>query len=159
MKRFISFLLTALIMLLVSRTATAHPGRTDGNGGHTDHSTGDYHYHHGYPAHDHYDMDGDGDLDCPYTFKDNTSNKPQTNTQSNVPNNSEPKNESSSEWESFLQNQYTEKVTPEKEKTISDYVNTAIVFLWDNLLDLALIFFGGLFILAIVVDIVKRIRR
>lgn len=33
--------------------AYAHPGRTDANGGHWDHSSGEYHYHHGYPAHQH----------------------------------------------------------------------------------------------------------
>jgi len=33
--------------------AYAHSGGTDGSGGHYDHSTGDYHYHHGKPAHDH----------------------------------------------------------------------------------------------------------
>lgn len=53
----------------------AHPGRTDGNGGHTDRSTGEYHYHHGYSAHSHYDMDDDGDVDCPYNFDDQTSHK------------------------------------------------------------------------------------
>ena len=72
----------AILSILVTLTATvayttlavnAHPGRTDGNGGHTNHSTGEYHYHHGYSAHDHYDMDGDGDLDCPYDFHDKTS--------------------------------------------------------------------------------------
>lgn len=72
----------AILSILVTLTATvayttlavnAHPGRTDSNGGHTDHSTGEYHYHHGYSAHDHYDMDGDGDLDCPYDFDDKTS--------------------------------------------------------------------------------------
>ena len=50
----------------------AHPGKTDSSGGHTDHSTGEYHYHHGYSAHDHYDMDGDGFSDCPYDFVDKT---------------------------------------------------------------------------------------
>ena len=49
--------------------AQAHPGRTDGKGGHYNRSTGEYHYHHGYSEHDHYDMDGDGDKDCPYTYK------------------------------------------------------------------------------------------
>lgn len=71
----------AIISIIVTLTATvayttlavnAHPGRTDSNGGHTDHSTGDYHYHHGYSAHDHYDMDGDGVVDCPYDFDDKT---------------------------------------------------------------------------------------
>ncbi len=72
----------AIISILVTLTATvayttlavnAHPGRTDGNGGHTNHSTGEYHYHHGYSAHDHYDMDGDGVVDCPYEFDDRTN--------------------------------------------------------------------------------------
>ena len=61
-----------LFSLLVS-TVFAHPGRTDGNGGHTNHSTGEYHYHHGYSPHDHYDMDGDGDIDCPYGFNNKTA--------------------------------------------------------------------------------------
>lgn len=54
------------LCLTLSFTAYAHPGRTDANGGHTDHSTGEYHYHHGYSAHQHSDTDGDGILDCPY---------------------------------------------------------------------------------------------
>ena len=62
------------LMLFLPVTVMAHPGRTDGRGGHTDHSTGEYHYHHGYPAHQHYDMDGDGKADCPYDFKDKTDN-------------------------------------------------------------------------------------
>lgn len=53
-------------------TASAHPGRTDSNGGHTDYSTGKYHYHHGYDAHMHVDLDDDGVLDCPYDFDDQT---------------------------------------------------------------------------------------
>ncbi len=52
----------------LSSIAFAHPGRTDSNGGHYVTATGEYHYHHGYPAHDHYDIDGDGVLDCPYTY-------------------------------------------------------------------------------------------
>lgn len=53
-------------------TASAHSGRTDSKGGHWNRSTGEYHYHHGYSAHQHKDMDGDGKLDCPYEFDDNT---------------------------------------------------------------------------------------
>lgn len=60
---------------LFSTTVYAHSGRTDGNGGHTNHSTGEYHYHHGHSAHQHYDMDDDGDADCPYNFDDNTIHK------------------------------------------------------------------------------------
>ena len=50
--------------------ASAHPGRTDSRGGHHDYGNvsglGDYHYHHGYPAHLH--TDGV----CPYDFDDKT---------------------------------------------------------------------------------------
>lgn len=70
MKRFLAFLLAFL--LLLSPTVLAHSGRTDANGGHYYRSTGEYHYHHGYPAHQHYDMDGDGIIDCPYDFDDQT---------------------------------------------------------------------------------------
>lgn len=66
----ICILFLALFCLPV--TVYAHPGDTDGMGGHTDRDTGEYHYHHGYPAHDHYDIDGDGVADCPYDFQDKT---------------------------------------------------------------------------------------
>lgn len=38
---------------IISFSVYAHPGRTDSSGGHYDRSTGEYHYHHGYPAHQH----------------------------------------------------------------------------------------------------------
>lgn len=69
-KRLLVFLLAFL--LLLHPTVLAHSGKTDANGGHYDRSTGEYHYHHGYPAHQHYDMDGDGVADCPYDFDDKT---------------------------------------------------------------------------------------
>lgn len=72
---FLYFFLLFLIAVLCTAipcVVFAHSGRTDGDGGHTDHSTGEYHYHHGYPAHDHYDMDGNGTIDCPYNFVDAT---------------------------------------------------------------------------------------
>ena len=70
--RFRKLLIAITLCLSLSVVVSAHPGRTDQNGGHTDHNTGEYHYHHGYPAHQHYDMDGDGRLDCPYLFDDKT---------------------------------------------------------------------------------------
>lgn len=76
-KRRLVFFLLALLAV-VSASVYAHPGRTDGIGGHTNHSTGEYHYHHGYSEHQHYDMDEDGIADCPYDFKDNTSHKDTT---------------------------------------------------------------------------------
>ncbi len=72
MKKHFVLLFIILLCLAIPCVAFAHPGRTDGDGGHTDHSTGEYHYHHGYPAHQHYDMDGDGRKDCPYEFDDRT---------------------------------------------------------------------------------------
>lgn len=69
MRKLISLLL--LLSLLIT-PVFAHPGRTDENGGHWDRSTGEYHYHHGYSEHQHYDMNGDGIPDCPYDFHDAT---------------------------------------------------------------------------------------
>lgn len=70
MRRFVLFM---LLLVLCVTPASAHPGRTDSQGGHYDRSTGQYHWHHGMSAHQHYDMDGDGILDCPYTFKGTTA--------------------------------------------------------------------------------------
>ena len=50
-KIFIIFVL--LFILLFPSFAISHPGGTDGNGGHSNHSTGEYHYHHGYSADQH----------------------------------------------------------------------------------------------------------
>lgn len=72
MKKTLQFLLFLIISLVLTMTALAHSGGTDSQGGHTNHSTGEYHYHHGYSAHQHEDLDGDGVLDCPYEFVDNT---------------------------------------------------------------------------------------
>lgn len=51
------------MLLFVSFTAYGHSGRTDSKGGHYDRSTGEYHYHHGLPPHDH-----PGGV-CPYASK------------------------------------------------------------------------------------------
>lgn len=75
------------VVAVLSSLTVLHSGRTDGNGGHYNHSTGEYHYHHGYPAHDHYDINGDGIVDCPYSFKDNTSNKSSTSKSESKTNN------------------------------------------------------------------------
>ncbi len=60
-------LLTVIsLLLLFSLPAYAHSGRTDGAGGHYNRSTGEYHYHHGHPAHQH------PNGVCPYRDKDDT---------------------------------------------------------------------------------------
>lgn len=94
-KILLSVSIIAVFLSLVTGV-NAHPGRTDSNGGHTDHSTGEYHYHHGYSAHDHYDMDGDGDIDCPYEFNDKTDHS----SVDGVISNEEPITETSSEFNS-----------------------------------------------------------
>lgn len=58
--------------------AYAHPGGTDSNGGHYDRNTGEYHYHHGYPAHKH--LDGI----CPYEETEQPSREKYNNFHSSV---------------------------------------------------------------------------
>ena len=67
MKRALLLLFAVIVISFFSITSSAHSGRTDSAGGHYDRDSGDYHYHHGYSAHNHYDMDGDGIKEyCPY---------------------------------------------------------------------------------------------
>lgn len=59
------FIIVIVFHLLLSNIIVyAHSGNTDSNGGHYNRSTGRYHYHHGYPAHQH------ADGKCPYTYQD-----------------------------------------------------------------------------------------
>lgn len=80
-KRLLALL---LCLFLLCPSALAHGGKTDANGGHYDRSTGEYHYHHGYPAHQHYDMDGDGIIDCPYDFDDQTDHSSHSGSSSHA---------------------------------------------------------------------------
>ena len=66
MRRKLFLLLSAVTIVMMCVPSTAHPGRTDENGGHRDSSTGEYHYHHGYPAHQHENGV------CPYDYVDKT---------------------------------------------------------------------------------------
>lgn len=65
-KRILFVLFILLITLFSTPIVSAHSGRTDSNGGHYDTSTGEYHYHHGYPAHQH------PNGKCPYEYDDKT---------------------------------------------------------------------------------------
>lgn len=82
------YLLTAVMLLFCFSTFVfAHPGDTDSEGGHMNHNSGVYHYHHGYDAHSHADLNGDGTLDCPYEFAEfedisNNGNTESKNTSS-----------------------------------------------------------------------------
>lgn len=71
-RRLLTGAALALVLPLLLLPVLAHPGGTDSSGGHTDSSTGDYHYHHGYEAHEHEDLDGNGTIDCPFSFENKT---------------------------------------------------------------------------------------
>lgn len=76
MKRIsILIVLTLLFAFYFPTTVLAHPGGTDANGGHYVGTSNSYHYHHGYPAHQHTDMNGDGTPDCPHDFEDKTNHQ------------------------------------------------------------------------------------
>lgn len=62
----VSVLFAADMAFALSTTVFAHPGRTDSSGGHYDRETGEYHYHHGFEAHQH--VNGE----CPFDFVDLT---------------------------------------------------------------------------------------
>ena len=66
-KRIILLLLVIVLSVcFIPMSASAHSGKTDSAGGHHDTATGEYHYHHGHPAHDH--KNGV----CPYGDYDDT---------------------------------------------------------------------------------------
>ena len=52
-KTLLSITLLLIVCVACVFTVFAHSGRTDENGGHWNRSSGEYHYHHGYAAHDH----------------------------------------------------------------------------------------------------------
>ena len=69
MKKIILLLAIALLLTcFITIITSAHSGGTDSSGGHTDHSTGEYHYHHGYSAHQH------PNGVCPYQNDDGKEN-------------------------------------------------------------------------------------
>lgn len=68
-RRILSLCITLLSVFLLSTVAFAHSGRTDSDGGHYNRSTGEYHYHHGYPAHQH------PGGQCPYVLKQEKQKK------------------------------------------------------------------------------------
>lgn len=119
MRRFLSLL---LILYILVTPVLAHPGRTDAAGGHWDHSTGEYHYHHGYSAHQHYDMDGDGIPDCPYNFRDATDHSKSGSSSSNI---------QTSTTESELGTEYTDvdTIAPKKHKKLSENVKVLLAVL------------------------------
>ena len=71
MKIFITKTILLSFIFIAPIVSFAHSGKTDSNGGHYDSSTGEYHYHHGYSAHQH-----NADGSCPYeTSSDNNDDE------------------------------------------------------------------------------------
>lgn len=90
-----------LCFILFFTISYAHPGKTDNNGGHYDKSIGEYHYHHGYPAHT---MCG---INCPYNNIDatnhNSSNSSNTsNYKKSKTAETENQDNQASFWDKFL---------------------------------------------------------
>ena len=92
------FALILCVALSVPVAVFAHPGRTDEYGGHYDWETGEYHYHHGYPAHQH--IDGY----CPYDYDDQTDH---SNHGGGVSNSTQEKHYSSSTTETETKKELT----------------------------------------------------
>lgn len=85
MKKVITLL---IFFISISSISFAHSGRTDSNGGHYNSSTGEYHYHHGYSAHQH-----NADGSCPYEVTVETSTEYGTTQEFLVVDGSEDNNE------------------------------------------------------------------
>lgn len=100
MKKFFKVFFIVCALLSLTLSVEAHSGKTDGAGGHYNRSTGEYHYHHGYSAHQHYDIDGDGKKDCPYDFNDKTNHNITNNNSNNSSNNNISNNTSNNKTKS-----------------------------------------------------------
>ncbi len=106
--------LLLLSLALLAPSAAAHPGRTDSDGGHFNRTTGQYHWHHGYSEHQHYDMDGDGKKDCPLTFKGSAASKSSSSSKSTTSSKSSGSSASSGKsfFSIFSRNDSSKKATP-----------------------------------------------
>lgn len=96
--KLLSLILCAVAIFSIPITVFAHPGKTDEYGGHYDWKTGEYHYHHGYPAHQH--IDGY----CPYDYDDQTDH---SNHGSGISNSTQEKHYSSSTTETETKKELT----------------------------------------------------
>ena len=83
-----------LFACCITIISNAHSGRTDANGGHYNHSTGEYHYHHGRPAHQH--INGE----CKYDFNNQENNK--TNSETTTKSSDEDNEDTDNSWMQIL---------------------------------------------------------
>lgn len=93
-----------IALIILTSIVTAHPGKTDSKGGHYDRKNGGYHYHHGYPAHEH--KNGE----CPYDFE--------TQTQKSEKEPSKTESKAVTQSNSYKSKQETKKRTPLWKKII-----------------------------------------
>ncbi len=99
MRKFLAIFISVILITFLGISASAHRGKTDSNGGHYNRSTGEYHYHHGYPAHQH--TNGE----CPYDFDDKTNHNgggTSTSSKSSTTSNNNVKNKKGNSIYAFL---------------------------------------------------------
>lgn len=104
MKKLQIVFISIFLFFCFNAIAFAHPGATDANGGHWDHSTGTYHYHHGYPAHSH-----EGGT-CPYDFDDKTGQNSGTSNKNSSSENSNGTKTHSNQTVSFPDTSVDDKI-------------------------------------------------
>ena len=158
--RLLKLMIVIAICLNLSFVVYAHPGRTDSQGGHTNHSTGEYHYHHGYSAHQHYDKDGDGTLDCPYDFNDKTGSSSGSSKITKDSSQSSSKNESSSKTpvKSSTKENLSEKTTSSENKTNFSAIGE-LLLIFGSIVGLLVAWIGSFWVLGLVLDVFKRIFK
>ena len=99
MRKFIILLFSVFVLLALSITVSAHPGRTDSNGGHYNRDTGEYHYHNGEYAGQNQDNDTNdysySEFVGPttsYTYNSNNLYSPTTEQNADTSSNSDKEN-------------------------------------------------------------------
>ncbi|MBQ7283975.1 MAG: YHYH domain-containing protein [Oscillospiraceae bacterium] len=75
--KYLKYFVALIITFTCSLSVLAHGGSVDAYGGHVDWESGEYHYHHGYSAHQH--TNGV----CPYDFADNADHSNHGSTSNN----------------------------------------------------------------------------
>lgn len=120
----ISLILMSIVVIILGSCVAvfAHPGKTDSNGGHFDRSTGEYHYHHGYPAHQHENGT------CPYNKKSTTTEKAETFATIVIEDNKQKDNSSGIDYDSIRNkakiNDWVQEYLNNYEK-LNDYYSSA----------------------------------
>lgn len=120
-------------IVLIPMQSFAHSGGTDADGGHIDHSTGEYHWHHGYGPHQHYDMNGDGILECPILYGSSQNND---NDASSRQNNRTISRSSGTSYASTASPQPGQAHTMRSEDSTDQKKTSANWFLWGMILSI-----------------------